>query len=140
MQITAGIRQNVPRAQIIERGLVGRCPNCGNRSLFAPRSLRIREACPICELVFDPGGGFWLGPLVINYCTSVFVVVCPLIVLGVREIIPLRLAIALAVLVGGVAVPLLLYRLSWSWWLMIYFFFFPHRLPENFAHGGVHLR
>jgi uncharacterized protein (DUF983 family) len=135
MELTADTRLNVTRVQIIERGLVGRCPNCGNRSLFPPKSLRIREACPACDLVFDPGGGFWLAPWIINYCVSVICVVSPIVVLGVREILSLPVAIALAVILGGFAVPLLLYRLSWSWWLMVYYFFFPHRLPENFANG-----
>ena len=52
-------------------------------------------------------------------------------VLGVRGVLPLKLAIGLAVALGGFGVPLLLYRSSWSWWLMIYFFFFPYRLPVN---------
>jgi hypothetical protein len=47
--------------------------------------------------------------------------------------LPLNGAIALAVIVGGFIVPLLLYRLSWSWWLMINFFWSPHKLPANSA-------
>jgi hypothetical protein len=28
-------------------------------------------------------------------------------------------------------VPILLYRLSWGWWLMLYYFFLPGNLPGN---------
>ena len=28
-------------------------------------------------------------------------------------------------------VPLLLYRLAWAWWLMIYYFFLPQNIPGN---------
>lgn len=121
----------VPRGEILARGLSGRCPNCGHDSLFPDDALRIREACPVCGLVFDPGGGFWLGPWVINFTITAFAVVLPLILLGVRGMIPFSLAAILAVLVGVVLLPWLLYRRSWSWWLTLYFYFLPHKLPAN---------
>ncbi len=90
----------------------------------------------MCELKFDPGGGFWLGPWAINYVVCVVFIVVPLLVLGVSGVLPMKLAIGLAIALGGFGVPLLLYRTSWSWWLMIYFFFFPYRLPANWAGPG----
>jgi len=32
---------------------------------------------------------------------------------------------------AAMIVPLLLYRLSWGWWLMVYYFFLPENLPAN---------
>ena len=136
MGSTAGHHLRVTRSDVISRGLGNRCPNCGNHSLFPPRSLRIREVCPVCELKFDPGGGFWLGPWVINYTLTAVLFVSPLLLLGVRDVLPVQLAIGLAVVLGGFGIPLLLYRSSWSWWLMIYFFFSPYRLPGNWAGPG----
>lgn len=136
MEAAVGHRWRIPRSEIVARGLANRCPNCGNHSLFPPRSLRIHPVCPVCELEFDPGGGFWLGPWVINYTVTVVAFVSPLLVLGVRDVVPLKLAIGLAVALGGFGIPLLLYRASWSWWLMIYFFFFPYRLPANWTGPG----
>ena len=121
---------NVTRWQIIQRGLQCRCPNCGNHSLFPPKSLRIRERCPVCETLFHRGPGFFLGPLVINYTIAVFVFVLPAIVAGVRGVIPWVVALVLAGL-GCVVIPALLYRYTWSWWLMLYFFFLPDHLPAN---------
>lgn len=136
MEVAAGHHLRVTRSQIIARGLANRCPNCGNHSLFPPRSLRIREVCPVCELKFDPGGGFRLGPWVINYTITVIGFVVPLLVVGSEGLMPLPLAVGLAVVLGGFGIPLLLYRSSWSWWLMIYFVFFPYRLPGNWPGPG----
>jgi hypothetical protein len=66
------------------------------------------------------------------------VVVLPLIVLGTMDEIPLSLAVVLAILIGGFGLPMLLYRWSWSWWLMVYFFWSPHKLPANGAGVGPH--
>jgi len=134
LPVDAPLRWRVTRAQIVARGVQQRCPNCGHRALFPPRSLRIHEHCPDCGLTLDPGEGFWLGPLVLNYAVTVLVAVVPVILLGVRGMLPLPLAIALALTVGGVGLPWLLYRASWSWWLTAWFFFLPHRLPAN---GGA---
>ncbi len=128
---------HVTRAQIVSRGFANRCPNCGEHTLFPPRSLRIHETCPACGVAFDPGSGFWLGPLVINYTLSVVFFVVPFMVLGVRGVLPIGLAVGLAVVGGGFAVPLLLYRSSWSWWLMVYYYFLPDRLPANGGPMGV---
>jgi uncharacterized protein (DUF983 family) len=123
---------NVGRGKILARGLLNRCPNCGAHALFPPRSLRIHARCPVCGVGLDRGEGFYLGPWVLNYTLVVFGVVLPAIVLGARQIIPW--AAAGAVIVAGCVLPLLLYRASWSWWLALYFFFLPQRLPAN---GGA---
>jgi uncharacterized protein (DUF983 family) len=121
---------NVTRLQILRRGLSQRCPNCGERALFPPRSLRIHPRCPHCGVSLDRGEGFFLGPWVLNYTVSVFLFVLPAIVLGTAGLLPWPLAIALAVF-GCLVLPVLLYRRTWSWWLMIYFYFVPERLPAN---------
>jgi uncharacterized protein (DUF983 family) len=123
----------VTKSQIIARGFTHRCPNCGAKTLFPPRSLQIRRRCPVCGTGFDRGEGFFLGPWVVNYTIAVFVFVLPSIIAGVRGAIPWALTIVLAGL-GCTVVPTLLYRSSWSWWLMLYFYFVPDRLPAN---GGA---
>jgi uncharacterized protein (DUF983 family) len=138
MDATAESRLHITRPEIISRGLANRCPNCGSHSLFPPRSLHVHDHCPVCGMEFDPGGGFWLGPWVINYLITVVFFVLPLILLGASDIMPLPLAMVLAVLIGGFGLPMLLYRWSWSWWLMVYFFFFPYKLPANGAGLGPH--
>jgi uncharacterized protein (DUF983 family) len=120
----------VNKRQIISRGLSHRCPNCGERTLFEPRSLRIRRRCPKCGTGFDRGEGFYLGPWVLNYSVAVFVFVLPAIVAGVRGSIPWTATLIIAT-IGCTILPALLYRSTWSWWLMIYFYFLPESLPAN---------
>src|SRR3954471_19589951 len=98
----------VTRAQIISRGFRQRCPNCGERTLFAPHSFRINRRCPKCGTGFDRGEGFFLGPWVLNYTISVFCFVLPAIILGTRHLIPWGATLALAA-VGCIVLPALLY-------------------------------
>jgi len=123
----------VTKRQIVARGLTLRCPNCGHHTLFPPKSLRIRRRCPDCGTGFDRGEGFFLGPWVLNYTVAVFLFVLPAIIAGVRGVISTTLSLVLA-LAGCVVLPFLLYRSSWSWWLMLYFYFLPQSLPAN---GGA---
>jgi uncharacterized protein (DUF983 family) len=121
----------VTRAQVIERGLACRCPNCGQRTLFQKGGLfRVNEACPNCGLRIEKGDGAFLGPFVLNYGVTAFGVIIPVIVLYVLG--RLGAAATLSVcLVASLGVPLLLYRLSWGWWLMLYYLFLPDNLPAN---------
>ncbi len=121
----------VTRRQIIARGLSGTCPNCGQRTLFPPGAgFKINPACPNCGLKFDRGEGFFLGPFVINYTVTVAIFIVPVILLNVHGTLGTGLTIALAAL-GAILIPALLYRRSWSWWLMAYFYFLPQKLPAD---------
>jgi uncharacterized protein (DUF983 family) len=121
----------VTQRQIISRGFKNCCPNCGGKTLFQPgKAFALNRKCPECGLKLDRGDGFFLGPFVISYTVTVAVFIVPVILLSIFGIIGARMAIAL----GGVcalAIPLLLYRTSWSWWLMGYFYFLPKKLPNN---------
>ena len=121
---------HVTRSQIVARGLGNRCPNCGHRTLFPRGSFRVHRRCPDCGTGFDRGEGFFLGPWVLNYTVSVFVFVLPAIVAGARGVIPWTLAFVLAA-IGCTLLPVALYRSTWSWWLMLYFWFLPESLPAN---------
>ncbi|MGJ3242140.1 MAG: hypothetical protein ACFE0O_04160 [Opitutales bacterium] len=76
------------------------------------------------------GSGWWLGPLVINYGLVVFAWVLPVLVIWALGGLPLAWVPGL-IAVGGLGLPCLLYRLSWSLWLMAYYSLLPHELPEN---------
>jgi uncharacterized protein (DUF983 family) len=126
----------VTRRQIVARGLANHCPNCGSRTLFQPGALfGVNERCAQCGLTFDRGEGFFLGPWVFNYTFTVVFFIVPVILLSVYGKLGVRSAIATAG-AGAVVIPMLLYRPSWSWWLMVYFYFLPQKLPEN--RDGLH--
>jgi uncharacterized protein (DUF983 family) len=122
---------NVTRRQILARGLANECPNCGGHTLFQPAArFRINPRCTHCGLKFDRGDGFFLGPFVLNYGVTVFGFVAPVILLYFfRRIGPWPTFLATAA--GVLVLPVLLYRASWSWWLMLYFYFLPERLTAN---------
>jgi uncharacterized protein (DUF983 family) len=120
----------VTRSQILSRGLSNRCPNCGHRTLFPKGSFRVRRRCPDCGTGFDRGEGFFLGPWVFNYTVCVFGFVLPAIVAGATGTISWRASFVLAA-IACTLLPVLLYRSTWSWWLMLYFWFQPDFLPEN---------
>ena len=121
----------VTRAQVIANGLACRCPNCGQRTLFQPgRLFKVNETCPSCGLRIEKGDGAFLGPFVLNYAVTAFGVVIPVILLYVAGKLGAAATLALC-FVASLGVPLLLYRLSWGWWLMLYYFFLPDNLPAN---------
>jgi uncharacterized protein (DUF983 family) len=121
----------VTRAQVVANGLACRCPNCGKRTLFQPGMLfKVNETCPSCGLAIEKGDGAFLGPLVISYGVTAFGVIIPVIVLYTVGKIGAAAALALC-FAAAILVPLLIYRLSWGWWLMLYYFFLPDNLPAN---------
>jgi uncharacterized protein (DUF983 family) len=120
---------SVTRRQILARGLLNRCPNCGEHGLFA-RGLTLHRRCPRCGLELERGEGFFLGSMSINYGMTVLAWLLPVLLLWLSGKLTGWVAAVLAG-VGAVAFPVLFYRSSRSWWLMAFFFFLPHELPAN---------
>ncbi len=122
---------SVTRARAVANGIRCRCPNCGLRTLFEPgRMFKVNPVCPNCGLKIEKGDGAFLGPFVINYGITAFGIVIPIILLYAFHRLGATATLALA-LVATLAAPLLLYRLSWGWWLALYYFFLPDNLPGN---------
>jgi uncharacterized protein (DUF983 family) len=121
----------VTRLQILGRGLLNRCPNCGGRTLFRKGSLfEVNASCPACGLKIERDEGFFLGSLSINYAITLFGYLIPVVLLAFTGAITSRTAVILGV-AGAVVVPALFYRSSRSWWLMMYYYFLPGHLPAN---------
>lgn len=126
----------VTRSQIVARGLTHCCPNCGARTLFQSGTLfRVNKQCPACGFRFerDNDEGFFLGSMSLNYGVTIVCFLVPVLLLYLFHAIGGRTASILAG-VGAIGFPMLFYRSSRSWWLMNYYFFFPHHLPAN---GGT---
>ena len=81
-------------------------------------------------MTLERGNGFYLGPLCINYGIVAIFVVTPLLLLGFVGFIPVKIALATA-LGGALLLPPLIYRHSWSWWLMIYYLCLSDELHAN---------
>lgn len=81
-------------------------------------------------MTLERGDGYYLGPLCINYGIIAFFFVSPILLLGFLEWIPLKAALAVA-LIGALLLPILVYRYSWSLWLMVYYLFLSDELHAN---------
>jgi uncharacterized protein (DUF983 family) len=126
----------VSRADIVLRGLTNRCPNCGGHTLFKEGTLfQINKTCPACGFNIERDGdeGFFLGSMSLNYGVTLVCFLMPVMLLAFFGVLGTTTAIVLAG-IGAVLFPALFYRSSRSWWLMNYYFFFPHHLPAN---GGT---
>ena len=81
-------------------------------------------------MVLERGDGYYLGPLCLNYGFAAFVFVLPILLLGFLNWITLKLALTIAFF-SALLLPILLYRFSWSCWLMIYYICLPGELHAN---------
>jgi hypothetical protein len=96
---------------------------------------KVNVSCPACGLRIENGDGAFLGPFVINYGITAFGIIVPVLVLYASGRLGATASVSIA-LVAGLAAPLVLYRLSWGWWLMLYYFFLPGSLPANLGGGA----
>lgn len=121
----------VSRSRIIIRGMTNRCPNCGRRTLFQRgRCFTVNRACPACGLPVERDEGSFLGALSLNYSVTILIFLVPVLLLHLGGHLSGRIAAIIAG-IGAIFVPMLLYRASRSWWLMIYYLVLPQHLPLN---------
>jgi uncharacterized protein (DUF983 family) len=121
-------RRPVSRLNIIVRGILHRCPNCGGDGVF--RGLfKTNKRCSICGFLIEREDGFFLGAMALNYAAAAFPLVV-IFVLVFMERISVALAVTVAVL-WSVIVPVLFYRSSKSLWMMLVYLAIPQHLPAN---------
>ncbi len=112
-------RPGVSSMRMLGRGLLGRCPICGQRRLFR-LWFSLAERCPRCHLRFERIEGHWLGALGLNTIVSfaiLFVVVVAGLVLSHPDY---RMAPLIAAAVGtAVIVPLVFFPSSKTLWTAI---------------------
>lgn len=121
----------VTQGQIIQRGLTNCCPNCGGKTLFNPKKpLELNRECPQCGLKLEREEGFFLGAMALNYGVTCIVFLTPIALLWYYGVLGNTVA-AIVAITAALLVPLLLYRSSRSWQLMLYYFFLPQHLPVN---------
>jgi hypothetical protein len=81
-------------------------------------------------MTLERGDGYFLGPLCINYGLVAIGCVAPLLMAGFIGWIHLPIALG-GSLIASLSLPILLYRISWSGWLMLYYLCLPDELHAN---------
>lgn len=99
----------------LTRGLMLRCPVCGESNVFrAP--FQVRHQCPACGALFQREAGFFVGAIMLNVVATEGVVMLAfglcLLTLGGGGTLTLPVLFAVALLF-----PVLFYHHSWSLWL-----------------------
>ena len=124
----SGQRPGVTRRDIIVRGILHRCPNCGANGVF--RGLfTTNKRCTNCGFLVEREDGFFLGAMALNYAAAAFPLVIIFVLVFMDRIsVPLAMTVAIA---WGVLVPVLFYRTSKSLWMMLVYLVIPQRLPAN---------
>ena len=121
----------VTPTQVITRGLTVHCPNCGGKTLFPPGvTLRLNKECSQCHLRLEKDEGFSLGAMTLNYGVTLVCFLAPIAALWFGGALGDTMAAWLAIS-AAIVVPVLLYRASRSWQLMLYYSVFPQHLPVN---------
>jgi uncharacterized protein (DUF983 family) len=118
----------VTRGDIIVRGLLHRCPNCGGDGVF--RGLfGTNPRCTRCGFLVEREDGFFLGAMALNFGAAAFPLIIVFVLIAMDRIsVPLALAITFA---WGLIVPVIFYRTSKSLWMMLVYLAVPHQLPAN---------
>jgi len=120
---------NVSRAQIAQRCLLLRCPNCGARGQRRTW-FRLYPQCPSCGLVHSQEDGFTLGTTSIGYVVAFLFIVLPLCILVVENVLSVWLGVALGIL-GSVLLSIGLYPVFLGWVLLTYYVVNAEELPAN---------
>jgi predicted RNA-binding Zn-ribbon protein involved in translation (DUF1610 family) len=121
----------VTRVQVLGRGLLNRCPNCGGSTLFrAGTWFQVNKVCPACGLVIERDEGFFIGSMSLNDGVTLVCFLTPVLLLAYNGVIGTTTAVVLSG-VGAIGFPVAFYRSSRSWWLMQYYLLFPMQLPGN---------
>lgn len=104
--------RDVPR--MLKTTLLGRCPACGQASVFAG-VYRLKRTCPSCQVRFERDPGHFLGALAVAYGLGVLTVAVLAAVLVWR--FGLFTGLEWALIGASLAAVPLLYRPAKAWWL-----------------------
>ena len=102
-------------SELLLRGLLLRCPVCGQGKLFQ-RPFKMNERCPHCGLLFEREEGYYTSSMAINLVISEFLIAAFTVPLAANPAIPLNLLF----LWGApftVILPLLFFHHSRGLWL-----------------------
>ena len=119
----------IGRGEIISRGLMCRCPNCGQYGLLQSW-FHLRKACSACQMDLTRSSGFYSGTTSIGYVASIIFVILPVVFLVVNQTLSVRAGILISIF-GSMGFIILIYPMMLCWMVMVYHVALPGELPLN---------
>jgi uncharacterized protein (DUF983 family) len=120
----------ITRGDIIARGILCYCPNCGQRGLLKSW-FRLNDACAQgCGLNLAKSAGVYSGTTSIGYVAAIIFVIIPTCFLVVFKLLTVGQGVALGIL-GSLGFIVLIYPVMLCWMVMAYHVALPEELPAN---------
>lgn len=113
--------------ELLIRGLLLRCPVCGEGKLFRG-IFTMYEYCPVCEYRYEREEGYFSSSIAINIVVSEFIVAAFTIPLAANLAIPMVPILLIGILVA-ILLPFVFYRHSRSLWLSMDLLLHPLQRP-----------
>jgi uncharacterized protein (DUF983 family) len=124
----------ITRGDIIARGLLCCCPNCGQRGLLASW-FRLGKACRSCGMDLARSAGIYSGTTSIGYVAAILFVIIPIIFLVALKVLSVKAGVLLGIF-GTFGFIVLIYPLMLCWMVMAYHVALPGELPVNGGREG----
>jgi uncharacterized protein (DUF983 family) len=120
----------VTRGDIMMRGVICRCPNCGQPGLLKSW-FRLNDACAQgCGLDLAKSAGVYSGTTSIGYVAAIIFVIIPICFLVGFKLLTVGQGVALGIL-GSLGFIVLIYPVMLCWMVMAYHVALPEELPAN---------
>jgi uncharacterized protein (DUF983 family) len=123
----------IDRGDIIARGLLCRCPNCGRRGLLASW-FRLNKACAACGMDLARSPGLYSGTTSIGYVAAIIFVIIPVCFLVGYKVLSVPVGVLLGIF-GSFGFIVLIYPVMLCWMVMAYHVALPAELPVNGGRG-----
>jgi len=123
------VELKISRGEIISRGLVCRCPNCGEYGLLQSW-FHLRKSCSSCQMDLTRSAGFYSGTTSIGYVASIIFIILPVIFLVINQTLSVRAGILISIF-GSMGFIILIYPVMLCWMVMVYHVALPGELPAN---------
>ena len=124
----------ITRGDIIARGVLCHCPNCGKRGLLASW-FRLNKACAACGMDLARSPGLYSGTTSIGYVAAIIFVIIPVSLLVIFKMLTVTAGVLLGIF-GSFGFIVLIYPVMLCWMVMAYHVAMPGELPENGGGSG----
>ena len=120
----------ITRGDIMMRGVICRCPNCGRPGLLKSW-FRLNDACAQnCGLDLAKSAGVYSGTTSIGYVAAIIFVIIPVCFLVTFKVLSVTAGVLLGIF-GSFGFIVLIYPVMLCWMVMAYHLALPEELPAN---------